>query len=619
MKAAGRRERHDAREDHRPEQRRRPERGGRDQQRAQRASAAVISQPARPISGVAGPAARPRAVARERDRDEQRREQHDDEHAQVLHERDEPVVAAEVARHATMPDAPPAIMPSAAVARSRSVMRARSDPGGEAQARVAALTEQHRQPGRRPPTARTTGGRRRASRRSPPGRRRSRPGIAGRSGRDQRRPAEQQRAEQVRRRHAERAERRPAAPVAAASATHGGRARIAAQRHPPPSRPQAEPPGRGAPTRHRPRRHRRVLALERELGVSHVLAQVLVRRGFGDPAAARAWLGGRRAPRGRAVRRDRGRVDLILMHVEARHAGSRSTATTTSTASARRRSSSASCARLGADVDWFLPSRAEDGYGLSPRPSSASPRAGRSCSSPPTARSPRSTRSPRRAPPGSTSSSPTTTRRAPTARCPTRRSSIRPSAAIRARTSAPPASPTSSPPRCSQLPAQDPGRGRRRPRPRRARDDRRLRAAARREPPPRARGPARARHDEAAGPARADEGVARRTRARIDARAVGFRLAPRINAAGRLERADAGLELLLTHDEARAAQIADELDRLNAERRHTEQRILFEAEAQVAQLGDAAARTSSRARAGTRASSGSSRRGSPSVTTARRC
>ena len=39
----------------------------------------------------------------------------------------------------------------------------------------------------------------------------------------------------------------------------------------------------------------------------------------------------------------------------------------------------------------------------------------------------------------------------------------------------------------------------------------------------------------------------------------------------------------------RAAQIADELDRLNAERRHTETRILFEAEAQVAQLGSRSA------------------------------
>src|SRR3954454_3756928 len=72
----------------------------------------------------------------------------------------------------------------------------------------------------------------------------------------------------------------------------------------------------------------------------------------------------------------------------------------------------------------------------------------------------------------------------------------------------------------------------------------------------------------------------------IDARAVGFRLAPRINAAGRMHRADAGLELVLTTDEERAAQIADELDAANAERRHTETRILFEAEAQVAAAGE---------------------------------
>ncbi len=79
--------------------------------------------------------------------------------------------------------------------------------------------------------------------------------------------------------------------------------------------------------------------------------------------------------------------------------------------------------------------------------------------------------------------------------------------------------------------------------------------------------------------------VARVDPSGLDARSVGFRLAPRINAAGRLHRADAGLELLLTEDDARAAAIADELDRANGERRFTEQRILFEAEAQVRELG----------------------------------
>ncbi len=75
----------------------------------------------------------------------------------------------------------------------------------------------------------------------------------------------------------------------------------------------------------------------------------------------------------------------------------------------------------------------------------------------------------------------------------------------------------------------------------------------------------------------------------LDATAIGFRLAPRINAAGRLHRADAGLELLLTEDPARARAIAAELDAVNTERRDVETRILFAAEAQVAEHGPAAA------------------------------
>ncbi len=77
----------------------------------------------------------------------------------------------------------------------------------------------------------------------------------------------------------------------------------------------------------------------------------------------------------------------------------------------------------------------------------------------------------------------------------------------------------------------------------------------------------------------------------VSERTVGFALAPRLNAAGRLYRADAGLELILTEDPARAEQIAAELDRANHERRHTERASCFEAERQVAQLGERARRT----------------------------
>jgi single-stranded-DNA-specific exonuclease len=76
--------------------------------------------------------------------------------------------------------------------------------------------------------------------------------------------------------------------------------------------------------------------------------------------------------------------------------------------------------------------------------------------------------------------------------------------------------------------------------------------------------------------------VARVDPSALDSSSIGFRLAPRINAAGRLARADAGLELLLTSDPERAKAIAAELDRCNMDRRDVETRILFAAEAQVA-------------------------------------
>ncbi len=66
---------------------------------------------------------------------------------------------------------------------------------------------------------------------------------------------------------------------------------------------------------------------------------------------------------------------------------------------------------------------------------------------------------------------------------------------------------------------------------------------------------------------------------RLDEGDLAFRLAPRINAAGRLYRADAGVELLLTEDEGRAAEIAEELGRANSERRAREREVDAAAEA----------------------------------------
>ena len=58
---------------------------------------------------------------------------------------------------------------------------------------------------------------------------------------------------------------------------------------------------------------------------------------------------------------------------------------------------------------------------------------------------------------------------------------------------------------------------------------------------------------------------------------VGFRLAPRLNAAGRLDDAKRGVELLLTSDPEQAATLADELDAANRERQEIEKEILADA------------------------------------------
>jgi single-stranded-DNA-specific exonuclease len=67
---------------------------------------------------------------------------------------------------------------------------------------------------------------------------------------------------------------------------------------------------------------------------------------------------------------------------------------------------------------------------------------------------------------------------------------------------------------------------------------------------------------------------------------LGFLLGPRINAGGRIGRADLGARLLLEDDPIAAAKIAEELDRLNRERQAIEQQTLAQAEAEaMAALG----------------------------------
>ena len=67
---------------------------------------------------------------------------------------------------------------------------------------------------------------------------------------------------------------------------------------------------------------------------------------------------------------------------------------------------------------------------------------------------------------------------------------------------------------------------------------------------------------------------------------LGFLLGPRINAGGRIGRADLGVKLLLEDDPDKAAQIAAELDRLNRERQTIELDTLAQAEAEaMAALG----------------------------------
>jgi single-stranded-DNA-specific exonuclease len=72
-----------------------------------------------------------------------------------------------------------------------------------------------------------------------------------------------------------------------------------------------------------------------------------------------------------------------------------------------------------------------------------------------------------------------------------------------------------------------------------------------------------------------------RLRRKPDTHALGYLLGPRINAAGRVGNARLALSLLTTHDRGEAAQIAQELERLNRERQEIELAVVDQAMVQA--------------------------------------
>ena len=111
--------------------------------------------------------------------------------------------------------------------------------------------------------------------------------------------------------------------------------------------------------------HRQSDSLARELGLSEITASVLVRRGYGDPEVARAFLAGEQplhdpfllGDMAAAVERIRAAIadgERICVHGDYDVDGI--CATVLAVLVLRE---------LGADVDWHLPSRFDEGYGVS--------------------------------------------------------------------------------------------------------------------------------------------------------------------------------------------------------------------------------------------------------------
>ena len=68
----------------------------------------------------------------------------------------------------------------------------------------------------------------------------------------------------------------------------------------------------------------------------------------------------------------------------------------------------------------------------------------------------------------------------------------------------------------------------------------------------------------------------------ISVESIGFYLAPRINAAGRMQHGEAAMRLLSTSDPAEAGMLAGELDLANRERRQVESEVFKQAESRLA-------------------------------------
>jgi single-stranded-DNA-specific exonuclease len=80
--------------------------------------------------------------------------------------------------------------------------------------------------------------------------------------------------------------------------------------------------------------------------------------------------------------------------------------------------------------------------------------------------------------------------------------------------------------------------------------------------------------------------AAGRDPAKADSTAIGFMIGPRLNAAGRLTDMALGIEALITDDAARALNIAQELDRLNRERKDIESDMQQQAFADLDAVGE---------------------------------